>query len=179
MALHVFYGPMMASKTKTLRAKLGTYTSMGEKVLYLNTIKDTRSENAYSTHDKQDLKYEYDEKKVRFLKEADVTDYTVIGVDEAQFFEDLIETVETWVKNGKIVEVAGLSGYANQRAFGDVLNLIAAADHATPLFAWCKICKDDKIYTNAPFTKDLSGPGAQVEKIGGGETYIPVCRRHL
>ena len=53
----------------------------------------------------------------------------VVGVDEAQFFEDLDEVVRDWADNhGKHVVVCGLSGDHQRRPFGKIHRLLATAD---------------------------------------------------
>ncbi len=49
------------------------------------------------------------------LKEVSshVKDYDVIGVDEGQFFPDLVEAVEEYANLGKIVIIAALDGFAS------------------------------------------------------------------
>ncbi len=49
------------------------------------------------------------------LKEVSshVKDYDVIGVDEGQFFPDLVDAVEEYANLGKIVIIAALDGFAS------------------------------------------------------------------
>lgn len=56
-----------------------------------------------------------------------VEQYDVIGIDEGQFYPDLVEMVEQWVEAGKVVLVAALDGDFRRKPFGRVLELVPNA----------------------------------------------------
>ncbi|XP_057754251.1 thymidine kinase b [Arachis stenosperma] len=97
----------------------------------------------------------------------------VIGIDEAQFFEDLYDFCrEAADHDGKTVIVAGLDGNYLRRSFGSVLDIIPLADTVTKLTALCEICGKRAFFTLRKTQEK------QVELIGGGDVYMPVCRHH-
>ncbi|KAM7280615.1 hypothetical protein ACFE04_007749 [Oxalis oulophora] len=97
----------------------------------------------------------------------------VIGIDEAQFFEDLYGFCqEAADHDGKTVIVAGLDGDYLRRSFGSVLDIIPLADSVTKLTARCELCGK-----HASFTLRKTEE-AQRDVIGGSEVYMPVCRHH-
>ncbi|XP_071723859.1 pentatricopeptide repeat-containing protein At4g16470-like [Rutidosis leptorrhynchoides] len=97
----------------------------------------------------------------------------VIGIDEAQFFEDLHDFCqEAADHDGKTVIVAGLDGDYLRRSFGSVLDIIPLADSVTKLTARCEVCGK-----RASFTLRKTEE-AKTEIIGGSEFYMPVCRNH-
>ncbi|KAJ4828511.1 hypothetical protein Tsubulata_049614 [Turnera subulata] len=97
----------------------------------------------------------------------------VIGIDEAQFFDDLYDFCrEVSDHDGKTVIVAGLDGDYLRRNFGSVLDIIPLADSVTKLTARCEICGERASFTLRK-TEDL-----QTELIGGADVYMPVCRQH-
>ncbi|KAL9251759.1 Thymidine kinase-like protein [Drosera capensis] len=97
----------------------------------------------------------------------------VIGIDEAQFFEDLYDFCQRAADHdGKTVIVAGLDGDYLRRSFGSVLDVIPLADSVTKLTARCEIC--GKL---AHFTLRKSDE-TKTELIGGADKYMPVCRQH-
>ncbi|CAL5408184.1 unnamed protein product [Camellia sinensis] len=97
----------------------------------------------------------------------------VIGIDEAQFFDDLYDFCRNAADyDGKIVIVAGLDGDYLRRSFGSVLDIIPLADSVTKLTARCEICGKRAFFTLRK-TEEM-----QTELIGGADKYMPVCRKH-
>jgi thymidine kinase len=99
----------------------------------------------------------------------------VIFIEEAQFFNDLYSFVQKAIKDNKTIFVVGLNGDSNQKNFGDIHRLLPLCDDIELLKACCKICMDE---TPALFSKRISLDESQVY-VGGGDEYIPVCRRHF
>jgi thymidine kinase len=95
----------------------------------------------------------------------------VIGVDEGQFFSDLVEVCDNWANEGKVVIVAGLDATFQRKNFGKICDLIPRAEHVKKLTAICKFCG-----AVASFSKRLN---ERVEEIliGGPELYASVCRK--
>ena len=62
----------------------------------------------------------------------------VVGVDEAQFFDDaIIEVCNTLANSGKRVIVAGLDMDYEGKPFGPMPNLLAVAEYVTKVHAIC------------------------------------------
>ncbi|GKV18388.1 hypothetical protein SLEP1_g28783 [Rubroshorea leprosula] len=97
----------------------------------------------------------------------------VIGIDEAQFFEDLYDfCCKAADEDGKTVIVAGLDGDYMRRRFGSVLEVVPLADTVTKLTARCELCGKKAFFT---FRKTQE---KETELIGGADVYMPVCRQH-
>ncbi|KAK6269131.1 hypothetical protein QUC31_013291 [Theobroma cacao] len=97
----------------------------------------------------------------------------VIGIDEAQFFEDLYDfCCEAADRDGKTVIVAGLDGNYLRRSFGSVLDIIPLADSVMKLTARCELCGKRAFFTLRKTDE------TQTELIGGADVYMPVCRQH-
>lgn len=65
-------------------------------------------------------------------------DCDVVGVDEAQFFdESIVEVCNTLANNGKRVIVAGLDMDFEGKPFGPMPNLLAVAEFVTKVHAIC------------------------------------------
>ena len=77
----------------------------------------------------------------------DWRDYDVIGIDEGQFFPDIIEFAESMANNGKTVIVAALDGTYQRKGFANILELVPLAEHVIKLTAVCMICFEDGSYT--------------------------------
>ena len=71
---------------------------------------------------------------------GNLDDYDVIGVDEGQFFPDLVDFCEYAAEQGKIVLVAALDGTYQRQGFPAILNIIPLAEHVVKLTAVCMLC---------------------------------------
>jgi thymidine kinase len=98
-------------------------------------------------------------------------DVDVVGIDEAQFFDDQITLVcEKLALKGIRVIVAGLDMDYSGKPFGQMPNLLAIADYITKLHAICMKCGN---IANVSYRK-VAG-GAQV-LVGEKDIYEPRCR---
>jgi thymidine kinase len=95
----------------------------------------------------------------------------VVGIDEAQFFDDQITSVcEKLALNGIRVIVAGLDMDYRGKPFGQMPNLLATADYITKLHAICMKCGN---IANVSYRKvDVGGQLLLGEK----DIYEPRCR---
>lgn len=65
----------------------------------------------------------------------------VVGVDEAQFFDDgLVEVANKLASNGKRIILAGLDMDSAGRPFGPMPGLMAVAEFVTKVHAICMVC---------------------------------------
>lgn len=173
--LSLLIGCMFAQKTTELLRRIRRYQSIGYSVLIVNYIGDTRyGSSCIITHDKDSENAVCVDK----LQEIDTLvrshKYSVVAIDEGQFFTDLFEYVTSWVDNYNIhVVVAGLDGTSDRKPFG-MLQLIPHAEEVERLHAFCAICRDG---TFATFSKCVSSKNTDI-LIGGSESYYPVCRKH-
>jgi len=98
-------------------------------------------------------------------------DVDVVGIDEAQFFDDQISVVcETLALKGIRVIVAGLDMDYTGKPFGQMPNLLAIADYITKLHAICVVCGN---IANISYRK--TAQEGQVV-IGEKDIYEPRCR---
>jgi thymidine kinase len=98
-------------------------------------------------------------------------DVDVVGIDEAQFFDDEIANVcETLALKGMRVIVAGLDMDYQGKPFGQMPNLLAKADYITKLHAICVVCGN---IANVSYRK--VNTGGQV-LLGEKDIYEPRCR---
>jgi thymidine kinase len=98
-------------------------------------------------------------------------DIQVIGIDEAQFFDDqLPEVCSHLANNGMRVIVAGLDLDYRGKPFGPMPELLAIADYVTKLHAICMNCGD-----LAHHSHRISGNESLI-MLGEKDSYIPLCR---
>lgn len=171
--LHLIVGCMFSGKTTELLRIAKRLQSIGQSVALINYGEDTRySSTDVTTHDKYscDIKSHF----TINLTSLDISEYSVICINEAQFFSGLKTFCMDLLSKSKIVYVSGLDGDFKQQPFGEILELIPLCNTINRLHAFCKICKNGK---PAYFTKRISE--SKEQKLIGTDEYISVCRDHL
>lgn len=106
-----------------------------------------------------------------------VGDFRVIGIDEAQFFdESLVDTVFHLLEGGRSVILSGLDTDFRRNPFGSMPYLISVAHNTNKMITQCKYDGCDNI---AMFTQKLEGgdPNKTIE-IGDLDIYEPRCLVH-
>ncbi|XP_066237500.1 thymidine kinase, cytosolic isoform X2 [Saccopteryx leptura] len=138
------------------------------KCLVIKYAKDTRYSSKFSTHDRNTM----EALPACLLRDVaqEALGVAVIGIDEGQFFPDIVEFSEAMANAGKTVIVAALDGTFQRKAFGTILNLVPLAESVVKLTAVCMEC-----FREAAYTKRL-GMEKEVEVIGGADKYHAVCR---
>lgn len=95
----------------------------------------------------------------------------VIGIDEAQFFDDgIVEVCQKLANQGIRVIVAGLDMDFRGKPFGPIPALMACAEYVTKVHAICMECGGIAQYS---YRKTA---GEKLVVLGEKETYEPLCR---
>jgi len=106
-------------------------------------------------------------------------EYDVIGIDEAQFFDDgIIETVQSLANHGFRVIVAGLDQDFRGIPFGPMPQLMAIAEHVTKLQAVCTVCGSPASRTQRLINGEPAAFDDPIILVGASEAYEPRCRHH-
>ncbi|MVZ64291.1 thymidine kinase [Sphingobacterium sp. DK4209] len=99
------------------------------------------------------------------------SDTKVVGIDEAQFFdEELPDVCNTLANRGIRVIVAGLDMDYKGRPFGPIPNLMAMAEHVSKVHAVCVQCGSPATYSYR-----IAENESRV-LLGEKESYEPRCR---
>jgi thymidine kinase len=99
------------------------------------------------------------------------SDVDVVGIDEAQFFDDgIVDVCRTLADSGVRVIVAGLDMDYMGVPFGPMPALMATAEYVTKVHAICVRCGD-----LAHHSHRLTEDDKQV-LLGAQDTYQPICR---
>jgi thymidine kinase len=99
------------------------------------------------------------------------TDVDVVGIDEAQFFdEELPYVCNELAKRGVRVIIAGLDLDFKGKPFGPMPELMASAEYVTKVHAICMHC-GELAYVSHRTTKDES-----LVLLGETDSYEPLCR---
>ncbi len=100
-------------------------------------------------------------------------DVDVIGIDEAQFFDDqIVHVCQELANRGTRVIVAGLDMDYMGLPFGQMPFLLSIADYITKLHAICVECG-----TIASFSYRMGKSDQQI-LLGEKDEYKPLCRKH-
>lgn len=109
-----------------------------------------------------------------------ITDeYDVIGIDEAQFFDEgIIDVVQSLADHGFRVIVAGLDQDFRGVPFGPMPTIMATAELVTKLQAVCQVCGSPASRTQRLINGEPAGYEDPIILIGATEAYEPRCRHH-
>jgi len=100
-----------------------------------------------------------------------VQDVDVVGIDEAQFFDDgLVDVCIELANRGIRVIVAGLDMDFKGRPFGPMPALFAVAEEVTKVHAICLRCGDLAQYSYRTVA------GEEKVLLGETDSYEPLCR---
>ena len=137
---------MFSGKSTELIRRLKRYQIARYACLIVKYAKDIRyDQESIATHDQQTLKA-ISASKLRELK-VNLEDFDVIGIDEGQFFPDVVEFSEEMANKGKTVVIAALDGTFQRKAFASILELVPLAEHVIKLNAVCMNCFGEGAYT--------------------------------
>ncbi len=168
--IEVICGSMFSGKTEELIRRLKRAQFARQKVEIFKPIVDTRyhEENVVS-HDENQIRSTPVPAAANIRLLAD--DCQVVGIDEAQFFDDEIVTVCNDLANRGIrVVVAGLDMDFKGNPFGPMPALMATAEYVTKVHA---ICTRTGNLANYSFRKSEN---ERLVVLGETEEYEPLSR---
>jgi thymidine kinase len=106
-------------------------------------------------------------------------EYDVIGIDEAQFFDEgITEVVQRLANHGFRVIVAGLDQDFRGAPFGPMPMMMSIAEQVTKLQAVCQVCGSPASRTQRLINGQPAGYEDPIILIGATEAYEPRCRHH-
>jgi len=168
--IEVICGSMFSGKTEELIRRLKRALVVNLKVEIFKPALDKRyHEIKIVSHDANEIHSAPVENSQNILLLSQGAN--VVGIDEAQFFDDgIVDVCETLALNGVRVIVAGLDMDYLGNPFGAMPQLLAVADHITKLHAICVKCGNIANFSYRKIPKS-----AQVV-LGEAEMYEPRCR---
>jgi thymidine kinase len=170
-SIELITGSMFSGKTEELIRRLRRAQFAGLKVEIFKPSLDKRySETRVVSHDETSISSTPVENASSILLLAAECD--VVGIDEAQFFDNSIADVcNSLADTGLRIVVAGLDMDFMGRPFGPMPALLAIAEYVTKVHAICTRCGNLAQYS---FRK------SEEEKqvlLGEKDIYEPLCRR--
>jgi thymidine kinase len=171
--VEVICGCMFSGKTEELIRRLKRADIARQKVqIFKPEIDDRYGKEFVASHDATKIRSIAVSHAHEILQKIDDS-VRVVGLDEAQFFdESIVEVVERLSNRGVRVIAAGLDMDYRARPFGPMPQLLAIAEHVTKLTAVCMVC-------GAPATRTQRfSPISEQVLVGAGDHYEARCREH-
>jgi len=169
-SIEVICGSMFSGKTEELIRRLKRAKIAKMRVEIFKPSIDTRYHNEMVvSHDENTIQSTPVPSSANILLLA--SDVDVVGIDEAQFFDDeLVNVCNQLANQGIRVIVAGLDMDYQGKPFGPIPQLMAVAEYVTKVHAICVKCGDLANYSYRK-TKDTS-----LVLLGETDCYEPLCR---
>lgn len=161
---------MFSGKTEELMRRLGRAVIAKQQVEVYKPIIDVRySDTDVVSHQGHSIEATPVESPFSILLYG--SEASVIGIDEAQFFDrGLVEVAQLLADEGKRVIIAGLDMDFQRRPFGPMPELMSIADSISKVHAICTECGRPALYSYR-----LSDNEAQF-MLGELGDYRPLCR---
>jgi thymidine kinase len=170
--IEVISGGMFSGKSEELVRRLRRAMIARQKIQVFTPATDVRHEpGRLITRDDRELSAVavVDAAELRARLEMGVE---VVGIDEAQFFDDgLVELAMSLADAGIRVIVAGLDQDYARRPFGPMPRLLAVAEMVDKMHAVCVRCG-----APAHYSQRISGGSSQIQ-VGDTDAYEARCRR--
>jgi len=169
-SIEVIVGSMFSGKTEELIRRIRRAQIAKLKVeIYKPAIDKRYDEQQIVSHNALSLMstpVDNSQSILLLSSEADV-----IGIDEAQFFDDeLVNVCNTLANDGIRVIIAGLDMDYKGNPFGPIPKLLAIAEHITKVHAVCVRCGNIAQYS---FRKAIN---ENLVLLGEKDLYEPLCR---
>jgi thymidine kinase len=168
--IEVICGSMFSGKTEELLRRMKRAEIARQRTVIFKPLMDTRFSDeevvSHSNLRSPSIPIEDPGEILSYAK-----DYDVIGIDEGQFFSELlVEVCDRLADQGKRVIVAGLDQDYQKQPFGPIPALLAKAEYITKTHAICVVCGNP---ANHSFRKIKKV--SQI-MLGGEAEYEPRCR---
>jgi len=169
-SVEVITGSMFSGKTEELIRRLRRAQFADLKVEIFKPSVDKRySESRDVSHDEKSIvSTPVDNASAILLLAGDVN---VIGIDEAQFFDNsIVDVCNELADNGIRIVIAGLDMDFMGKPFGPMPDLLAIAEYVTKVHAICMRCGNLAQYSFRKSDEE------QVVVLGEKDKYEPLCR---
>ena len=178
-SIEVICGSMFSGKTDELIRRLVRATIAKQKVQVFKPAIDVRyavekvTSHAGSDYDAMPLH------EAAEIREKLGPEITVVGIDEAQFFDsEVVQVADELAARGIRVLVAGLDTDFRGEPFGPMPVLMSMAEHVDKLHAICMVCGDDASRTQRLVNGRPARFDDPVVIVGASEMYEARCREH-
>jgi thymidine kinase len=170
--IEVISGGMFSGKSEELVRRLRRAMIARQKIQVFTPATDVRhGGNRLITRDEREMEAA-SVRDSNELREALALGVEVVGVDEAQFFDDgLVDLAMSLADAGIRVIVAGLDQDYARQPFGPMPRLLALAEMVDKMHAVCVRCG-----APAHYSQRIAGGSSQIQ-VGDTDAYEARCRR--
>ncbi len=178
-SIEVVCGSMFSGKTDELIRRLIRATIAKQKVQVFKPAIDVRyAVEKVTSHAGSNFDATPIEKSSEILSKVE-KDTTVVGIDEAQFFDpEIVDVAEALASRGIRVLVAGLDMDFRGEPFGPMPIFMSMAEHVDKLHAICMVCGDEASRTQRLVNGKPARYDDPVVIVGASELYEARCRIH-
>jgi thymidine kinase len=168
--IEVICGSMFSGKTEELIRRLNRAVIARQKVeIFKPKIDNRYSNKEIVSHDSSKIPSLIINKPGEILEHA--LEAQVVGIDEAQFFDDaLVKVSQTLANMGKRVILAGLDQDYLGVPFGPIPKLLAVAEYITKTHAICVVCGNPANHTYRKTDEQ------EKVVVGAADVYEARCR---
>ncbi len=176
-SIEVIVGSMFSGKTDELIRRLRRATIARQKVQVFKPIIDNRyAVEKVSSHDGNVFEAMPIDSARAILTHLQ-SDTTVVGIDEAQFFDpEITEIANRLANRGLRIIVAGLDMDFRGEPFGPIPLLLSQADQVNKLQAICIICGEPAYCTQRLVNGKPAHYHDPIVIVGAQEMYEARCR---
>ena len=169
-SIEVICGSMFSGKTEELIRRMKRAQFAKQKVEIYKPCIDVRySEDKVVSHDSHSIPSIPIDTPAKMLEIS--SDVEVVGIDEAQFFDNtLVDVVQTLANKGIRVIIAGLDTDFLGKPFGPMPALMAVAEDIQKVHAICVKCGSPANHSHRLSAND------QLVVLGEKDVYEPLCR---
>lgn len=178
-SIEVITGSMFSGKTDELIRRLRRSTIAKQKVQVFKPVIDNRYHvNKVTSHAGSAFNAISVKSSADILEIID-SETSVVGIDEAQFFDiGVIDVAQALANQGIRVIVAGLDSDFRGEPFGCMPIFMAIAEQVDKLQAICMICGEPASRTQRLVNGQPANYYDPVVIVGASEMYEARCRKH-
>ena len=165
--INVYTGPMKCGKSQKIFNELKRQLIAGKNIKVFKPLLDNRAGDAViSTRAGNSI----NAINIQDISELENYDADSYFIDEFQFLQGDVHTIDKMATAGKKFYIAGLNLTSEKKIFGKMGDLMCIADNIEMMTSICEVCKCEE----AVFTYFKGHKSADI-MVGDAE-YIPVCR---
>lgn len=167
--INVYTGPMKCGKSQKILNEFYRQIYTGKKIQFFKPLVDNRfGKDHICSRDGNKIGNVIN---INTIDEIKNYESDIYFIDEFQFLNGNIDTIQELAGQGKKFFIAGLNLTSEKKPFGQMGNLLCIADNIQMLTSICEICRcEDAVLSYYKGTKNR-------DIIIGDTEYIPVCRR--
>lgn len=170
--IEVICGSMFSGKTEELIRRLKRAEFAKQKIKIFKPQLDTRYDALkIVSHEGREIISMPVQNSQSILLSVDIENTDVVGIDEAQFFDNnLVDVCSYLANNGIRVIVAGLDMDYRGKPFGVIPQLLSIAEYVTKVHAICVKCG------NLAYVSHRIASSENLILLGETDAYEPLCR---